>query len=278
MSRDNPSHMPLVDAHPRKMRDDEPGGLLVSYDAGAGDLRAFPGDDKFPFVLMPPDLGTTANYAKFVPAADGIAYWATFPRLELTSRDPTPSNLQLLARGAAIDVRGIRLLTFYVSLQVDMGAEANVAGTNALTFIPQAGNESIAPFRMKTDDAPLNAPYVNVDPHTRPNLRWYTIGAVDPTIRGQFPTAINPQTAWCAPLYGFRNISMTQLVQPLNPAGKAMVHTTLVFDVTSYEYFRLLYCLQTIAAIPSDTYLFPSATTNPSYEGDFFQLDFQAER
>lgn len=266
MSRDDHSHTPLRTAHDRKLRDDSGNsGLVMGYDAAGAGAKPVPGDEKFPFIMVPPDLGELGGYIV-------VNDVATVPIAEAS----TPTRLNEMLRGPAIDVRGYRLLTFYLSLQVDLTTLPSPA--NALSIVPQAANSKLSPRSLFVpQSAYTNPPYESVQPVRPPNLLWHTISVVDPVIRGSFPTATDPMTAYCAPVYGVRNVHATQLSIPLNPAGLANVHTMLVFDVAAYEFFRLLVGFNDFALPPDTEYVFPS-TSDGSVLGEYFQLTYQAER
>lgn len=265
MSRDD-SHLPLTAAHERRMRDDAPGGsggLLVGYNSGPDGARPIPGDEKFPFFISPPDLGELATYARRVNNVGS-------PLPHVTSG----TGIDQLAQGVTIDVRGVRLLTFYLTHQYNID-EAAVA--NGLVFIPQVANSAL------TSEAYFTGNAYTTPTDASPNsgaLLWHSISVVDPLIRGAFPTTLNPAQAFNAPNYGFRNVHMTELVVPLNPAAGSNIHTTLVFDVAPYEYFRLLWGTTTLATPPGVTYDFPPwpPIFFPTTRADIFALSFQAER
>lgn len=229
MSRDDSSHLPLRSAHDRRLREDSgpTGANVMAYDAGGGDVRNVPGDRKFPFVMVPPDLGTPGLYSD-----DVVPIVAPVNQV----------GLNAMLQGLPIDVRGLRRLTFYVSLLLPAGPRLAEPLNNALAVVPQVAN-AISRDSQQRASVSYTVPAPSPEP-ALDDLVWHTIAVVDPVIRGAFPTALDTLEAFNAPTYGFRNVHMTQLNLPY-PAntgafGVTEIHTTLVFDVAPYEYFRLL--------------------------------------
>lgn len=284
MSRDDQSHASLTSTRERRMRDDSgaDGAHVLGYQAGNGETRVIAGDEKFPFVMVPPDLGKVGLYTRMLNTGTPVGATApgTVPILSPSGSVSNASMLDFYARGATIDVREFRHLTFYLSMILpDSGAiVASESLNNALAIIPQVANSGIPTFSQggtnyDGSDAPPNTVGAA-------DLLWHTISVVDPYIRGTFPTAVtDPATAYDAPLYGFRNVHMTQLQLPYQnrvtgTTPGAIIHSTLVFDVAPYEYFRLLWARTYAAGRDSADY-----PTSDDTGTDFvFSLHLQGQR
>lgn len=246
MSRDD-SHLSLPQTHGRRMRA-EPGTPVtpVGYDAGNGEQRPIPGDDKFPFVLTPPDLGEVGLYVDAMPpfaVPDGLEEPYTQPVLDR------------FAFGLPIDVRAFRQLMIAVTFKLDFveGPGGGEALNNVLALLPQVAMNGITTkFNDLTDaNTAGEEPAVYVGPDTpqaySPNqLLWHSLGVVDPVLRGAFPTATVPGSTFVTPTYAYRNVHMSLFYLPyarrqVPPLTGTLYHTTLVFDVSPYELFRIGY-------------------------------------
>lgn len=271
MSRDDQSHLPLTSAHERRLRDDSgsDGANVIGYVGPDGAIMPVGGDRKFPFVMVPPDLGQVASYVR---TATSNPFSQDLPIL---SGDVTDAAaLTGYARGEAIDVRGVRHLSFYLSLLLPASA-GNEPSNNMLSIIPQVANSGITltgTDGYKGSDAPPNTP-------GQENLLWHSISVINPVLLGAFPTPANPATALGAPTYALRNAHMTELALPYPergplPATGVEYHTVLVFDVAPYEFFRLLWA-RSYMERPVGTF---AADNSNSPERPFFSLHFQGQR
>lgn len=196
------------------------GGLLVGFQGPSG-TRPIQGDESFPYVMVPNDT------------SEPWLYYDT-PLLTVT----TLATINLVAM-PAIDVRGYRRLTFFVQYVIPYIVEAAppATPTNALTFLPQVATDKAQPWAQPNS----STPYAPVDGTEHP-FQWFGISVVDPVIRGTAPTVTNPTTSILPVQYGMRNVYMTQLNVPYPNTAvpqRVEIETTLVFDVSPYEWFRL---------------------------------------
>ncbi len=213
-------YTPLMEARERAMREDSGNaGLVVAYQSPTG-AKPLPGDESFPFVMVPNE--TTEPYLV---------------------TDVLPAYVKTLATGLnlteAIDVRGYRRLTFFVQYVIPyvVGATPPDDPTNALAFIPQVANDKATPWAIPNS----SLPYFEGGQSPK---QWFSISVVDPVIRGVAPTVTNPMTSLLPVQYGARNVYMTQLNIPYPSTAvpqRVEIETTLVFDVAPYDWFRLSY-------------------------------------
>ena len=272
MSRDEKSFLSLPDAAARRLREDDGTGSAVplAYVDGNGRQLSISGDKNFPFVMVPPDLGEATSYFA-ADRAPGI-----IPTQEEGNSIYSPTALQDFEEGPVVDVRGLRNLTFYLSLH--MQAEENVgeALNNVLAVIPQVANGAVSQYASPSYKG-ANAPYPT---QGRETLTWFSLGVVDPVLRGAWPTVTNPPTVVDAPSYAGRYVQMTALYLPYRPRQIAPlpsmeIHTTLVFDVAPYEYFRLRWA-RTYLTPPAASIVYPPG--NADVGGQLFSLFLQGQR
>lgn len=196
------------------------GGLLVGFQ-GPNGTRPIQGDDAFPYVMVPND---TSEAWLYHDAALGTA---------------TSLNSFALQGMPAIDVRGYRRLTFFLQfvLPYVVGAPPPDVPTNALMFLPQVASDKVQPYAQPNS----SFAYAPVNDGEHP-FQWFGISVIDPVIRGTAPTVTSPTTSILPVQYGMRNVYMTQLNVPYPSTAvpqRVEVETTLVFDVSPYEWFRL---------------------------------------
>lgn len=211
----------LGEARDRAMREDSGNaGLVVAYQSPTG-AKPIPGDESFPFVMVPNE--TSEPYLYHEDALLSVASLAS-------------TNATMMP---AIDVRGYRRLTFFVQFVIPyvVGQTPVAPYSNALMFLPQVANDKATPWGTPNSAAPY-APG-SFDDGDR---QWFAISVVDPVIRGVAPTVTNPATSILPVQYGMRNVYMTQLNIPYPSTAvpqRVEIETTLVFDVAPYDWFRL---------------------------------------
>jgi hypothetical protein len=187
----------------RDAEDDQP-IQVAGYVPGTDRARAFPGDEKFPFVKDVPDVTGPDEYRKSVvkaslvnplPFAATLGDYETLPEIDI--------------RGS----RGLVLMGIYVP-----GSDLQLGGQGLLSVICEASLEPFAP--------------------TTPSLLgevWVPIGVVDPTLR---TPAIQPGFAYRNFFSSeFRLDPWVGYVAPPFPTVPAVVFT-LVFDVSWYRKVR----------------------------------------
>ncbi len=122
-------------------------GTVMGYDSGDPQARTVQGDDSFPFFKDPADLDEAQPYFKALPTPE-----------EGEDAIPVATTLEQLRILDAIDVRGFRTLTLFVSY------ESCAAGdTPTLGLVPEAA----IVFEGRGKDP-----------------TWVFYGVVDPTLRG----------------------------------------------------------------------------------------------
>ncbi len=283
MSRDESSHFPLPTASERRMRDDagETGATVVAYQGGGGEVLPVPGDRKFPFVMVPPDLRDPTVYVSRPLLPENVAaYDASL--LNIPDIGPATGPVQLqggYATELPIDVRGLRQLTMFVSVVLPI-TNAAALEANALSILPQAG--LVLPAPVLATQGSYTPPDFD-QAKLAPNIRWFSIGVVDPTMRGMFPVPVtNPEKSIEPPLFAFRNVYQSELVLPFLardtvPTPQTEIHTTLVFDVAPYAFFRLRWAFRSIQRLGPEPTQNPAGTL-PSEDVTYIQIAVQGQR
>lgn len=196
----------LDDAQVRSVRrdaEDDEQISTIGYVPGSQRARAFPGDDKFPFVKDVPDVVGPLEYRK--------SFVGTGP----TNPLPLATSVSQYDTGAAIDVRGQRTLVLmgaYLS-----GVSLAGAAEGLLSVVCEA---SLAPFTPSQTFGTLDV--------------WFPIGVVDPTLT---TPAIEPGFAYRR-FYSSEFRFDPLINQPAPHVGPVSSLWTLVFDVSGYRQIR----------------------------------------
>lgn len=174
-----------------------PGG----YAPGTGPTRPIPGDQQFPFFKDPPATEAANRYIEKVVLANGV--------VQNPIPDVSMGTEADLAQGVAIDVRGRRLITFF------------------LEFFPNG-----------TPDSLVIVPQVSISQPEGPpeTFDWYNIGVVDPTLDATPANVIVD----CGARRLFYATEL-HMAPTAGPATDSSCRAALVFDVSPYDVFRMLY-------------------------------------
>lgn len=102
-------------------------------------------------------------------------------------------------------------------------------------------------FTLVWADPPDDTAQLSIIPEKRVRGQWFTTGVVDPTI-----AAVDPTGATFGDNFGSRTWYPAELLTPVFTGGPRTVRSSLVFDVSDTEAFRLQ-LLQNIAAQTQST-------------------------
>lgn len=203
-------YMLKSDARVRSVRRDAENAeniTTVGYVPGSDQTRAFPGDEKFPFVKDVPDVTGPTLYRKSIGLSGGLP--------TLGNPLPLASSSLLFETLPEVDVRGHRAFALFGVYWPKTDQQAGGSGT--LSLICEA---SLAPLEATG---------------LQDNV-WYPIGVVDPTLN---VPAIDPG-------YAYRRFYSSEFrLDPfvgLNPPFPNLVAPllfTLVFDVSWYRDVRV---------------------------------------
>jgi hypothetical protein len=191
-------------------RDDGRAFVVSGYSPGSAALggRAFPGDQKFPFVKDVPDVEGP------IDLRDG---YAIVDEVSVAMVNPLPFAATAFdyETSPEIDVRGIRQVLVF--LRYYAGVDEQLAGEGVLSVIPEA---AFFPAPAATEQ------------------QWMPIGVVNPVLN---VPAIQPG-------FAFRHVFSTELRLDPGYTGLAPqpytvgpFELTLAFDVGPYDVFRLRY-------------------------------------
>jgi len=228
VSRNDPSrdsdYMLKSEARVRSVRRDAENAenvTTVGYTPGSDQTRAFPGDEKFPFVKDVPDVTGPTLYRKSIESIGDEG-------LNLINPLPSASSLTSYETLSAVDVRGHRAFALF-GIYFPAVDQQTETGLGLLNIIAEASLEPIEASSSSTV--------------------WYPIGVVDPVLNAP---AI-------APGYAYRRFFASEFrldpwagyvpPAPFPPSGP--VPFTLVFDVSWYREIRIR-CAELVSPLPRD--------------------------
>lgn len=211
MSRNDPmrdsDYMLQGDARVRSVRrdgEDDENLQPIAYVPGSDKARAFPGDEKFPFVKDVPDVTGPTLYRKSFSIVEGVQVLS----------DPLPlattlADYQILD---PVDVRGHRAFALFGIYW----PKAAQTGFGTLSLVVEA---ALSPLESTGPSTPV----------------WFPIGVVDPTLN---VPAIEPGFAYRNFFSSeFRLDPWAGLQPPFAPVAER--YFTLIFDVSWYRDVRV---------------------------------------